>query len=355
MSGPEVLGKCCDAFGYVLLEWAPMDAGIDDSARPPLSVVIPTHDTRELTLRCLNALQASPIPGMEVILVDDASRDGTAEAARVRHPGLILLRNEAPARFSRSANLGLERARGEILLLLNSDTEVEAAGLPRLIEVFARQPELGIAGALLHYPDGSPQWSGGREPSLLWFFILASGLAKVLERLPFYRRAKPLAPQHPITVDWVTGAAMAIRRAAWEAAGPFDEGFRFYAQDLDFCLRAGSAGTAGSTGWRTEIRPEFRVLHHHGATISRAAGAGQRQHPELLWTDLLRWARRHRGDHWAARAAAALRTGGALRLGGRWLARPFLAAAKRAAWREEDQALRGAVAALRKPDVESCR
>jgi len=72
---------------------------MNDPARPPLSVVIPTHDTRDLTLRCFNALYASPIPGMEVILVDDASADGTAAAAVARHAGLIVLRNETPERF----------------------------------------------------------------------------------------------------------------------------------------------------------------------------------------------------------------------------------------------------------------
>src|SRR3954467_11050126 len=170
-----------------------------------LSVVIPTHDTRQLTLQCLDALYAAaPMETpetMEVILVDDASRDGTAEAARSRHPGVVVLRHETAERFTRSANDGLAQARGEILLLLNSDTEVAPGGLARLVALFAHDARLGIAGALLHYPDGSPQWSGGREPTLLWFFALATGLPALLARLPCYRRAKPLAPADPTAVD----------------------------------------------------------------------------------------------------------------------------------------------------------
>ncbi|HEV2852118.1 MAG TPA: glycosyltransferase family 2 protein [Thermoanaerobaculia bacterium] len=307
---------------------------------PSISIVIPTHDTRELVLRCLESLEASAVPGMEVILVDDASGDGTAEAVEARHPGVVVLRNGTPQRFTRSANLGLERTRGEILLLLNSDTEVEPGGLGRLLAAFGREPRLGIAGALLHYPDGSPQWSGGREPSPAWFFALASGLPALLERLPAYRRAKPLDPKSPSRVDWVTGAAMAFRRAVWEEAGPLDEGFRFYAQDLDFCVRA------RRSGWEVQIRPEFAVLHHHGATIGRAAGARRRQHPELLWSDLLRWARKHHGAAWASRAEAALRAGAALRLGSRRLARPFLPAHQREEWRRDDRLLREALRAL---------
>src|SRR3954469_24449714 len=278
-----------------------------DFSGPRLSIVIPTHDTRDLTLACLASLFLAPFTGMEVLVVDDASRDGTAEAITERFPAATVLRHETAERFTRAANAGLARAKGEILLLLNSDTEVEPDGLVRLMKVFEQEPELGIAGALLHYPDGSPQWSGGREPSLAWFFALTSGLPRLLEKLPLYRRSRPLAPDRPLEVDWVTGAAMAFRRTVWEAAGPLDEGFQFYAQDLDFCLRARRAG------WRIEVRPEVRVLHHHGATIGRAAGAHGHQHPELLWSDLLRWARKHHGQAWAARAEIALRTGVRLR------------------------------------------
>jgi GT2 family glycosyltransferase len=310
---------------------------------PSLSIVIPTHDTRELTLRCLDSLYAAPPPGLEVILVDDASRDGTAEAVRERHPQVTVLRHETAARFTRSANAGLAQAKGEILLLLNSDTEVAPGALERLVGVFARQPWLGIAGARLHYPGGAPQWSGGREPTLAWFFALASGVPALLARLPLYRRAKPLDAASPRIVDWVTGAAMAFRRTVWEAAGPLDEGFRFYAQDLDFCLRVRRAG------WRVEVRPDFRVLHHHGATIGRDPGARGHQQPELLWSDLLRWARKHRGEAWGARAAAALRAGARLRLAAHRLARPFVSAARRAGWRQDDQALRAALDACHPP------
>ena len=272
--------------------------------------------------------------------MDDASRDGTAAAVRERYPEVVVLRNEEPARFTGSANRGLERAEGDLLLLLNSDTEVGPGGLERLAGSFASKPWLGIAGALLHYPDGSPQWSGGRQPSLAWFFALSSGLPALLARLPLYRRAKPLDAAGPRTVDWVTGAAMAFRRKVWKAAGPLDEGFRFYAQDLDFCVRVQRAG------WRVQVRPEFQVLHHHGATIGRAAGASRHQHPELLWSDLLRWARKHRGAPWAARAETALRAGARLRLAAHGLAGPFAGAATRAAWRQDDGVARGALRAL---------
>ena len=265
---------------------------------------------------------------LEILLVDDGSRDGTADAVASLFPTVRILRNETAQGFTRSANRGLQAAGGEILLLLNSDTEVE--GIDALLARFSEQPKLGIIGAALHYPDGSPQWSGGNEPSLLWLFGLASGIPPLLAKLPLYRRAKPLAQR---ASAWVTGAALAIRREAWLQVGPLDEQFRLYAQDLDLCVRVRQAG------WGIEILPEFRVLHHHGATIGAQESALGRQNLELLWTDLLRWARKNKGEKWAAQARRALLWGVRLRLAGR----RFLPARSR----EEDQLLRKALRTFR--------
>lgn len=317
-----------------------------EAPSPRLSVVIPTHDTRELTLRCLESLaadRAAPegAPGsFEVVVVDDGSRDGTAAAVRERFPAVRLLVNEEPQGFSRAANRGLAAARGAILFLLNSDTEVAPGALERLAALFDAGPRLGIAGAQLSYPDGTPQWSGGAAPTLLWLFVLSSGVGPLLGRLRPYRRLRPLAFPGPRAVAWVTGAALALRRAVWEEVGPLDADFRFYAQDLDLCLRAGRAG------WRVELRPEVRVLHHHGASVSSSAETFRRQNHALLWGDLLRWAKKDRGEAWGRRAAAALRGGARLRLLGRALAQPFLAAPRRAAWKEESAQLRRALKQL---------
>ncbi len=298
-----------------------------------LSVVIPTHDTRDLTLRCVQTLEAEGTDGLEIVVVDDGSSDDTAEALAAAHPRVRVVRNVAAAGFTRAANLGMAQAHGDVLLLLNSDTEVASGSFAPLLAAFERDPRLGAAGAALHYPDGSPQWSGGRAPTLLWLFGLASGLPPLLARLPSWRRVKPVgAPAGQ--VEWVTGAALALRRQAWEEAGGFDERFRFYGQDLDLCLRLGDAG------WKIELVPGLRILHHHGATI------GSKSQLELLWTDLLRWARSYRGAGFARRAALALRSGAALRRLGRTAAAPFVPAARREAWRAEGEALRRAVDAL---------
>jgi hypothetical protein len=310
-------------------------------ALPSLSIVVPTHDTRELTLRCLAVLGRNLPAGAEIVMVDDGSRDGTAEAVGAQFPAVRVLRL-APARgFTGAANAGLVVATGTVLLLLNSDTEVAPDALARLRDAFARNQLLGAAGAELVFPDGRPQWSGGRVPDPRWLFALASGLATVAGRVPGYRRWRPVAGHGGGTVDWVPGAALAIRAEAWRAVGPFDERLRLYAQDLDLCLRLRAAG------WGIAIVRGARVTHHGGASIERLEGATTaRQQPEHLWTDLVRVVAKHQGAADANAAARALRRGAALRIAARRVALAFVPRGRRADWRRDTEAYMRARAAL---------
>lgn len=314
------------------------------NASPDLSVVVPTHDTRELTLACLSSLAADGgdmAESVETIVVDDGSRDGTAGAVAQHFPRVRLLRNERPEGFSAAANRGLSAAAGKILLLLNSDTEVLRGSLPALLDAFDADPGLSVAGGSLRYPDGRPQWSGGSAPTLPWLFALASGLPAVAGRFAVWRRLRSPRGARGGPVDWVTGAALAVRREVWERHGPLDESFGFYGQDLDLCWRI------RRHGGRVAVLAGFVVVHHHGATIGRVRGASRdRQHPKLLWGDLLRWARKARGTTWARWARRALRWGSGLRIALRTVALPFIPAPLRQAFRRETAAYRQARSAL---------
>jgi GT2 family glycosyltransferase len=306
----------------------------------PLSLVIPTRDTCALTLRCLDSVAPLLAQGAEVVVVDDGSRDGTAGAVRERFPSAEVLVNAEPLGFGASANRGLGHARGDVLLLLNSDTEVEAATLSPLLAAFQREPRLGAAGAELRNPDGTDQWSAGAAPTRLWLFALASGLPALLGRWPGYRWLRPLGSAERARVEWVSGAALAVRRQAWAEVGPFDEGYGFYGQDLDFCLRLRDAG------WEVRIVAGWRVAHLGGATIGRDEGAAGGRHPGLLWTDLLRWSAKRHGAAWARSAARLMRWGASLRLAGRALAAPLVPRSRRPAFAAETDAHRAARAAL---------
>jgi N-acetylglucosaminyl-diphospho-decaprenol L-rhamnosyltransferase len=312
-----------------------------------LSVVIPTHNTCDLTLACLASLEAQDETA-EIVVVDDASEDGTAAAVRSGFPHVEVVERERRGGFTVAANQGLERAHGDLLLLLNSDTEIGESGLASLVAAFEASPELGVGGAELIYPGGEPQWRGGGAPTLLWMFVLTSGLATFLRRYPFYAERSPIK-RVVGPVAWVTGAAIALRRGVWEDVGPLDDRFRLYCQDLDLCLRAGEAG------WRVEVVPGFVVEHRQGSTIDTLPGAGEGRRLDLLSIDLVLWADKHRGRNYARWARRALRAGCLARLAARTVQRPFLAAGRRAAFDRQTECIRAAVEALRGAGREGAR
>jgi len=173
-----------------------------------------------------------------------------------------------------------------------SDAIVDADALSAFLAAFAADPKLGVAGARLLNLDRTPQWSGGAAPTLMWMIGVVSG-AGHLARLVRRRRANAHRE-----VDWVSGAAMAFRREVWDSAGPLDERFRFYCQDIEFCLRARDAG------WRVAVIEEACVIHEIGGTV--AAGSTLQHDPARLWPDLLTWGGRRYGAVWMFFARIAL-------------------------------------------------
>jgi GT2 family glycosyltransferase len=299
---------------------SPAEPAAAAAGAPPgtLSVVVPTHDTRELTLACLAALADAQPPPDEVVVVDDGSGDGTAAAVAASFPAVRLRRHERPLGFTAAANAGAAQATGDLLLLLNSDTEPAADALGALLAAFRDDARLGVAGASLVYPDGTPQWSGGRAPRALWLFALGSGLAHRLGGARWWRRRRPVSGHGSGEVEWVTGAALAVRRPLWRELGGFDPRFELYAQDLDLCLRA------RARGWRVAVVAASRIVHHHGATVGRLASTTERdastpatvaRHDAArLWADLVRWAAKD-GPAAARGAARWLRLGGLVQRG----------------------------------------
>jgi GT2 family glycosyltransferase len=240
-------------------------------------------------------------PATEVIVADDGSSDGTAELLGREVPGVTVVRLESNRGFASAANSGVRATNGRIILLLNSDALVEEGALEAIVAAFDADPTLGVAGARLVNEDGTAQWSGGRTPTLPWMIGVVSGAGRFAW---FFRRRHrhddPMWHRHSCLwdVDWVSGAAMAIRREVWDAAGPLDERFRFYCQDIELCLRARKAG------WRVAVVGNARVAHAIGGTV--AGDEALRHDPERLWPDLLDWGGGYYGRRWSAAARIAL-------------------------------------------------
>ncbi|MBI2212966.1 MAG: glycosyltransferase family 2 protein [Acidobacteria bacterium] len=271
-----------------------------------LSIVIPTYQTAGMTLGTCRAVLASMPDSAEVIVADDGSTDATAETITRELPSVRVVRLPTNRGFAPAANAGIRATTGRIVLLLNSDAVPKGGALRAIVDAFDADPKLGVAGATLLNQDGSPQWSGGPTPTLAWMIGVVSGAGRFTRLL---RTGSSASRSRP--VDWVSGAAMAIRRETWDAAGPLDENFRFYCQDIEICERARAAG------WNVRLVSHAEVIHGMGVTL---VGEGELRHdPVRLWPDLLDWGTRRYGASWGAIARPVLVAAAWARIGARAL------------------------------------
>lgn len=251
-----------------------------DTAEPRLSVGIVNTNNWPLLRRCLQSLyQEPPQVPFEVLLVDNASTDGSGAMVEAEFPAVKLIVNRERRWLAANENQLLQQARGEFLLLLNEDTELVSGALDRLVKALQNHPDVGLATCRLLNPDGSLQTSYyGMYPSLS-----AAALDAVL--LPaLFRRARNL------WVQWWPERAQAIRscrrlrtacailrRAAAIQAGLFDEEFAG-AEDADYCYRLRRAG------WKLAYLPEVLAIHYDHATWGKLG-------PRALLADFQGWCR----------------------------------------------------------------
>ncbi|MEA5444026.1 glycosyltransferase [Cyanobium gracile UHCC 0281] len=221
------------------------------SAEPLVSIVIPVHNQYAITLRCLAAIAYAPtrIP-FEILVVDDGSSDGTAGALAEDAPGVRLVHHDFARGFNQACCSGAAAARGSVLVLLNNDTEPCAAWLEELLDPFERWPDTGLVGAQLLLPDGTLQEAGG----IVW----GNG-----EPWNYGRGGNPHDPRvaYARQVDYVSGAALAIRRELWNRLGGFSPEFSpAYYEDTDLAFKVRQAGHS------VRYTPLARVIHHEGVS-----------------------------------------------------------------------------------------
>ena len=225
------------------------------------TVVIVSWNTRDLLDACLRSVYADD-PGACVVVVDNASADGTVAALAPRYPQARWLAPGENLGFARANNLALAEVTTEFVWLLNPDTEVRPGALAALEAWLDAHPRVAVAGAGLLNPDASPQACSFRFPSpggtaAEWVFLP--------RRLALARdRAFALAPRRAAgATDWVLGAAMLVRMQAVREVGPLDPGYFIYAEELDWCHRFKAAG------WEVHLVPEAEVVHHGGQSTGQ--------------------------------------------------------------------------------------
>ncbi len=226
-----------------------------------VSVIIVSYNSRAYLGRCLASLLPQLPAGGEVIVIDNASTDGSPEVVRA-FAGVRLVENPENVGFVRAVNQGLKLAAGRYLLILNPDTEVRPGAVAALLRFMADRPRVGLAGPRLLNPDGTVQPSRRRFPTLPVLFAESTIIQWWFPRLGLFRRfyCEDLPDGPPQPVDWVTGACMLVRREAVEEVGPLDERFFMYCEELDWCRRMWAAG------WEVYYVPEAEVVHQEAAS-----------------------------------------------------------------------------------------
>jgi GT2 family glycosyltransferase len=230
-----------------------------------LSVIIVNRDTKGLLLECLGSLAANvPSDLYEVIIVDNASVDGSPDAVRTSFPTARVIETHENLGFSRSNNLAAKEASGEFLFVLNSDTAVYPQSVQKLIEALDKDSAAGAAGPTILRPNGETQ------PSAEFLMTARTVLSKKAKR-----RAKSdlaLAIQHNQPLEGLaafSGAAVLVRKSAFQTIGGFDEAMFFGVEDYDLGRRLTEAG------WGMVYVPEATILHHGGSSRKiMSVGAG---------------------------------------------------------------------------------
>jgi N-acetylglucosaminyl-diphospho-decaprenol L-rhamnosyltransferase len=248
-----------------------------------VSVVIVSYNARADLTRCLMSLHEHPPRCRhEIIVVDNGSADGSAEAAR-GWSDVKVIENSTNVGFARANNIGIAASRGGHILLLNSDTLVPAGAVDGLLGALAAHPDVAVVGPRLVDAQGQPELSFGAMISPLneWRQkrLARSGTVAALTR----RQQSP---------DWVSGACLLVRRSDAEAVGLLDERFFMYTEDVDFCA------SIRARGRRILFTPDVEIVHLRGRSRAAAPSATayayrrskvafyQKHHP--AWVPLLR-------------------------------------------------------------------
>lgn len=237
-----------------------------------VAVVLVGLNARTYIEECLRSLGAAGWRRVtyQTIYVDNGSRDGSVDMVRTQFPEVRVIANPQNVGFCPAANQGARAAQARFLFFLNDDTLVLDDAVARLVEFLDQQPAAGIVGSRLFYPDLTEQWSGRRFPTL-WNAIL--GRRTWLTR--FLPNASPVANylckdqlqgDEPFQVDWVSAAALMVRRAVFEAVGGFPEDYYYWHEPV-FSDRVAKQGLA------TYLHPRSRIIHYEGQ------GSGPRPYP----------------------------------------------------------------------------
>jgi GT2 family glycosyltransferase len=224
-------------------------------------------NTKDELAACLESVLGQEGVKHEIIVVDNGSADGSAEMVRTHFPQVHLVANDDNRGFARAQNQALQSSKGRYVLMLNPDARImEPDALARLVAFGDAEPHIGIIGLRILNPNGSLQFSARRFPTLGAGLFRNTFLGRVFPKNKYVKDYLMTDWSHDEVrdVDWVSGAALTVRREAMEQIGLLDERFFMYCEDVDFCFRA------HEKGWRVCYFPGATVTHRIAASSDLA-------------------------------------------------------------------------------------
>ena len=245
-----------------------MTSSTDSKHRTVVSVVVVNWNMREHTLACLEALGAAGAQSdIEVIVVDNASSDGSVEEIHARYPGVTVIANQSNRMFAGGVNDGLRHGKGSYFLILNPDVLITSATVMGLARTAEANPNIAGISPLLYYPDGRlqrnffPRW-----PSVFQTLLFLSPASVFAWKISFLRRLFFEFPLDTngllLPVEQLPGACILVPRTAVDKAGFMDEDFTLYYEDVDWCRRLTRYGTL-------MVKKDLSAIHHAGGSHSR--------------------------------------------------------------------------------------
>lgn len=262
-----------------------------------VSVIVVSWNTCNFLRQCLGSIvHGSSTRVCEIIVVDNASSDGSAEMVEREFPQVTLIRAGSNLGFARANNLAMQRARGSLLALVNSDAMAHAGCLDILAEFLARHPDVGLVGPRVNGGDGELQRTCRRLPTLWNTACRTLALDRLFASNRMFSGYEMTPDEHASgrNVEVLSGCFCVARRAAVAEVGGLDEQFFFYGEDIDWCKRLSDAG------WDLMYVPEATATHFGGGSTSNAP---LRYSIEILRATLKYWRKHHgRGGQWLCRA-----------------------------------------------------
>ncbi|MCL5411594.1 MAG: glycosyltransferase family 2 protein [Patescibacteria group bacterium] len=221
-----------------------------------LSIIIVNWNTKEVTLDCLRSIygQTKNI-SFEIILVDNASFDGSVAAIKKEFPGVVIIENQQNVGFARANNRGMNKAKGRYFLLLNSDTVVLDKALEDLVDFMDKNPKVGAVSPRLVGRDGKIQQSAAKFPSL-WHYFNEYLFKKMTAWYPEEKLSD-------LEVDTIAGACLMVRKEVIDQIGSLCEDYFMYSEDVDLCYRI------KKSGWIVMSLAQLRVIHLGGESSEK--------------------------------------------------------------------------------------